>query len=62
MPTLPPSRLVVRPTEAAAMLDVSRAYVYELIAAGKLESVKIGGARRVSVKSIERLASQGTTS
>ena len=41
------------------MLDVSRSFIYELIAAGVLDSVKIGGARRVSVKSIERVAREG---
>ena len=54
-----PAPLCVRPREAAEMLDVSRSFIYELIAAGVLDSVKIGGARRVSVKSIERVAREG---
>ena len=54
-----PAPLCVRPREAAEMHDVSRSFTYELIAAGVLDSVKIGGARRVSVKSIERVAREG---
>lgn len=39
--------LLVRPEEAARALGIGRSKVYELIAAGTLRSVKIGGARRV---------------
>lgn len=36
-------RLLLRPTEAAEALGVSRSKVYELIAAGTIPSVRIGG-------------------
>ena len=36
-----------RPSEAAELLAISRAKLYDLFANGQLESVKIGGARRI---------------
>ncbi len=39
--------LLLRPEEVARALRISRSKVYELIRAGELRSVKIGGARRV---------------
>lgn len=40
-------RLLYPPEDAAQMLGVSRSTVYELMAAGKLASVRIGRARRI---------------
>lgn len=45
--------MLVRVTRAAELLDVSRSRIYELIGSGELESVKIGGSRRVPVTAIE---------
>ena len=42
------SRLLLRPTEAAEALGIGRSTVYELMRAGRLRSVKIGGCRGVS--------------
>ena len=39
--------LLLRVPEAAAQLGISRAKLYELIAAGKLPAVKVGGCRRI---------------
>ena len=52
--------LVVSRKNAAALLDVSIDKVDELIAWGKLQTVKLGP-RRVGVKmaSVERIAEQG---
>ncbi|WP_239348322.1 helix-turn-helix domain-containing protein [Frankia sp. Cj5] len=39
--------LLLTATEAADLLGVSRATVYELLNAGQLESVRIGRSRRI---------------
>lgn len=39
----------------ARLLDCSRAFVYKLIAEGRLRTVKIGRSRRVPRQEIERL-------
>jgi excisionase family DNA binding protein len=44
--------LAVTPPEAAALLGVSRATVYNLIARGELRSVKIGASRRIRVDAL----------
>lgn len=41
------TRLLYRVTEAAEVLGLSRAKVYELISSGALRSVRIDGARRI---------------
>jgi excisionase family DNA binding protein len=43
-----PLTLLLTPEEAALALRVGRSKVYELIRAGALRSVKIGGSRRIS--------------
>jgi excisionase family DNA binding protein len=40
--------LLYRPEEAAQLLGVGRTMVFELIRTGRLRSVKLGGARRIS--------------
>lgn len=42
-------KLLLSPKEAAEMLSVSRSKLYELLAAGKLRSVRIDGCRRIPV-------------
>jgi excisionase family DNA binding protein len=46
--------LLVTPEEAARQLGVGRTTVCELMAAGKLPSMKIGRARRVPVEALQR--------
>lgn len=41
------THLLMRVPEVAAQLGISRAKVYELMAAGRIPSVKIDGCRRV---------------
>ena len=41
--------LLLKVPEVAEQLGISRAKVYELIAAGTLLSVKVGGCRRIRV-------------
>ncbi|HVE47604.1 MAG TPA: helix-turn-helix domain-containing protein [Acidimicrobiales bacterium] len=44
--------LLLRPEEAAAVLSVGRSTLYELLAAGAVESVLIGKSRRVPVAAL----------
>ncbi|ETA03993.1 transcriptional regulator [Frankia sp. CcI156] len=41
------TKLLLTPAEAAEILAVGRSTVYELLAAGDLESVRIGRSRRI---------------
>lgn len=52
-PTSPPAKLLLRVEEAADLLGLSRTRVFELIGAGQLESVKVGGSRRVPRAAVE---------
>lgn len=47
---LPP--ILLRPKQAARVLNVSRWKVFELIRLGELRSVKSGGSRRVPVSAL----------
>jgi excisionase family DNA binding protein len=47
------SRLLYRVSEAALVLSLSRAKVYELINSGALRSVRIDGARRIRAADLE---------
>ena len=55
-------RLLLTPIEAARALGIGRTKVYELMAAGVLDSVKIGTARRVPTTAltefVERLTAE----
>jgi len=42
-------KLLMNPKEAAEMLSISRSKLYELLADGKLTSVRIDGCRRIGV-------------
>jgi excisionase family DNA binding protein len=46
------NRLLLRPAEAADAIGVSRARAYELIAAGKIPSIRIGTSIRVPVAAL----------
>lgn len=56
-------RLLLRVTEAAEILALSRTRVYELMMAGEIESLKIGGVRRIPREAVSefvaRLRSRG---
>lgn len=45
--------LLLTPEDAAEMLSISRSKLYELLAAGEVESVRIGGSRRIPVDALE---------
>lgn len=46
-------RLLLRPAEAGEAIGVSRSKAYELIAAGTIPSVKVGGCVRVPVDALK---------
>ena len=46
----------VSPAEAAAMLGICRATIYNLISRGELRAQKIGRSTRIPITEIERLA------
>ena len=45
-------KLLLTPEEAAETLSISRSKLYELLAAGDVESVRIGGSRRIPVDAL----------
>jgi excisionase family DNA binding protein len=51
---------LVRPAKFAVLIDTSRATVYNMIAAGQLHAVKLGGngALRIPVSEVERLKAE----
>lgn len=56
-------KLLLTPNEAAEALSVSRSKIYELLADGKLRSVRVDGCRRIPVHElrsyVDRLAGDG---
>lgn len=52
-PTVVPSQLLLRVTEAGQILGVCRSTVYELLYAGRIPSVKIGNCRRIRFSDLE---------
>ena len=56
MATIDPAPLLsVRVGEASRMIGIGRTKIYELIKAGDLETVKIGQATLVTIRSLRRL-------
>lgn len=51
--------LLVKPAEAARLLDCSRAFIYKLMDTGLLANLKIGNTRRIPMTEIERIAKEG---
>jgi excisionase family DNA binding protein len=47
-------KLMLRPAEAADAIGVSRSKTYELIAAGEIPSVKVGGCVRVPLEALRQ--------
>ena len=53
-PAVSPEPLVVKPRDARQLLAVGNTYLYELIAAGELDSFRDGRSRKITVDSIRR--------
>jgi excisionase family DNA binding protein len=47
-------KLLLTPTEAAALLGIGRSKVYELLKTGQLPSVRIGTCRRVPAEAVQK--------
>ena len=54
-------RLAYRPDEAAELAGISRDTLYELIAAGKLKTVKIGRCRVITAKVLNAMLENGVS-
>lgn len=58
-----PRRMLVSVDDAARRLSISRSLLYELLAAGRLPSVRIGRLRRIPVEAldafVQEMMSQG---
>jgi excisionase family DNA binding protein len=50
--------VLLRPVDAAKALSLSRSKIYELISAGDLAAVKIGGSLRVPRAALDNLVKQ----
>jgi excisionase family DNA binding protein len=48
-----PPRLLLTVTEAAESLAISRSKLYELLAAGLVASIRVGGSRRIPLTALE---------
>ena len=46
-------KLLLRPTEAAAALGISRAKLYQLLAGGQIGSLTIGASRRIPATELQ---------
>jgi excisionase family DNA binding protein len=46
-------KLLLRPEEAAEVLGIGRSKLYELLAVGEVESVRIGKCRRVPLAALD---------
>jgi len=51
-------KVLLRPTEAADLISVSRSKMYQLIAARQIPSVRVGSMVRVPLSAIKQLAQQ----
>ncbi len=50
--------ICITPEEAANVLGIGRTFVYELIANGRLESIKLGRRRLIPMEALERLIAE----
>ena len=51
----PAEPICVRVNDAARMIGIGRTKLYELIASGELETIKIGKATRITTASLHKL-------
>lgn len=52
------NKLLLRPEEAAQLLGISRARLYQLIAAGQIGSLRIGRSRRIPFAALEKFVAE----
>jgi excisionase family DNA binding protein len=51
-------RLLLNPEAAAATLSVSRSMLYDLMAKGLIDSIKVGRSRRITRRALEDFVSR----
>lgn len=51
-------KLLLKPEEAADALGIGRSLLYQLLARGELESVKIGRCRRIPADALQELVAR----
>ncbi len=51
-------KLLLTPEEAAERLSIGRTKLYELLAMGHIESVRIGSSRRIRTSALDRFVDQ----
>jgi excisionase family DNA binding protein len=51
-----PTRLLVRPSEAAVVLSISRSAVYRLLREGAIRHRRVGGSIRIPVSALREYA------
>lgn len=49
-----PVRLALSPDEAALAIGMSRAFIYQMIASGRLDSIKINRSRRITIAALQK--------
>ena len=47
-------KLLLTPEEAARVLSIGRSKLYQLLAVGALDSIRIGGSRRIPADAVTR--------
>ena len=52
------TQICVTPEEAAKRLAIGRTFVYELLASGRLESIKLGRRRLIPAEALESLVAE----
>jgi excisionase family DNA binding protein len=55
-----PHKPLQKVTETARQLNVSRQFLYQLMDAGKLRYIQIGGTRRLRPEDVERFLAEST--
>jgi excisionase family DNA binding protein len=54
-------KLLLTPEEAAEALSISRSKLYELLAEGQIESIRIGSSRRIPVRGLDEFVDRCRT-
>jgi excisionase family DNA binding protein len=60
-PTIDPKAELLRPAKFARLIDMSRSKVYEMLSAGEIRAVTIGGVLRIPIDEIDRFKAQAAT-
>jgi len=59
-PSIDPKAELLRPAKFARLIDVSRSKVYEMVSAGEIRAITIGGVLRIPVEEVGRLKARAS--